>query len=414
MSPVSPAITSTASPRRPTSRSTSSSTASGKASAVDRDPVLRPHARAARQARRVRPHRHCDGRPRGRHPPHRRGRRDRRSVPRSSRRSATRPGCAGSRPGSSRSTRRWCRSRSTSPAGRSSSTRSTRSRSGSARSIPQLAEEFWRGFAFAAGITLHLRSLSGKNGHHVIEASFKGVARCLRDAVRVEGAELPSTKGTLCRPLPVHRPARRERGAAAPRATSRPRPSTTATRSRSRASSRRTARRWIHVVDLDAARTGEAANLDDDRGDRRPRSTARCRSAGECATVDAAAALARRRRRARGRRHRRGRASGAGGRAVRAGTRTGSRSGSTPGASEVAVRGWVEGERSRPRRARPRASSSPAWPRSSSPRSVATARSKGPICGQLEDGARGPSSCRSSPVAASGRSTTCGHSTRWR
>jgi len=62
---------------------------------------------------------------------------------------------------------------------------------------PQLAEEFWRGFAFAAGITLHLRSLSGKNGHHVIEASFKGVARCLRDAVRVEGSELPSTKGTL-------------------------------------------------------------------------------------------------------------------------------------------------------------------------------------------------------------------------
>jgi imidazoleglycerol-phosphate dehydratase len=62
---------------------------------------------------------------------------------------------------------------------------------------PQLAEEFWRGFAFAAGITLHLTSLSGKNGHHVIEASFKGVARCLRDAVRVEGQELPSTKGTL-------------------------------------------------------------------------------------------------------------------------------------------------------------------------------------------------------------------------
>jgi imidazoleglycerol-phosphate dehydratase len=62
---------------------------------------------------------------------------------------------------------------------------------------PQLAEEFWRGLAFAAGITLHLRSLSGKNGHHVIEASFKGVARCLRDAVRIEGAELPSTKGTL-------------------------------------------------------------------------------------------------------------------------------------------------------------------------------------------------------------------------
>ncbi|MEP6623222.1 MAG: imidazoleglycerol-phosphate dehydratase HisB [Acidimicrobiia bacterium] len=62
---------------------------------------------------------------------------------------------------------------------------------------PQLAEEFWRAFAFAAGITLHLRSLEGRNGHHVIEASFKGVARCLRDAIRVESDALPSTKGAL-------------------------------------------------------------------------------------------------------------------------------------------------------------------------------------------------------------------------
>jgi imidazoleglycerol-phosphate dehydratase len=62
---------------------------------------------------------------------------------------------------------------------------------------PQLTEEFWRAFAFAAGITLHLRSLSGRNGHHVIEASFKGVARSLRDAVRIEGAGVPSTKGQL-------------------------------------------------------------------------------------------------------------------------------------------------------------------------------------------------------------------------
>lgn len=62
---------------------------------------------------------------------------------------------------------------------------------------PQLAEEFWRAFAFAAGITLHLRSISGRNGHHVIEASFKGVARALRDAVRVEGTAVPSTKGAL-------------------------------------------------------------------------------------------------------------------------------------------------------------------------------------------------------------------------
>jgi imidazoleglycerol-phosphate dehydratase len=62
---------------------------------------------------------------------------------------------------------------------------------------PQLTEEFWRAFAFAADITLHLRSLSGRNGHHVIEASFKGVARSLRDAVKVEGSGVPSTKGTL-------------------------------------------------------------------------------------------------------------------------------------------------------------------------------------------------------------------------
>jgi imidazoleglycerol-phosphate dehydratase len=62
---------------------------------------------------------------------------------------------------------------------------------------PQLAEEFWRALAFGAAITLHIRSLSGRNGHHVIEASFKGVARALRDAVRVEGSGVPSTKGTL-------------------------------------------------------------------------------------------------------------------------------------------------------------------------------------------------------------------------
>jgi imidazoleglycerol-phosphate dehydratase len=62
---------------------------------------------------------------------------------------------------------------------------------------PQLAEEFWRAFAFAAGITLHIRSIAGRNGHHVIESSFKGVARALRDAVTIEGVGVPSTKGTL-------------------------------------------------------------------------------------------------------------------------------------------------------------------------------------------------------------------------
>ena len=62
---------------------------------------------------------------------------------------------------------------------------------------PQLMEEFWKGFADGARFTLHLRSIAGKNGHHIIEASAKGFARALRDAVRVEGGSVPSTKGVL-------------------------------------------------------------------------------------------------------------------------------------------------------------------------------------------------------------------------
>lgn len=62
---------------------------------------------------------------------------------------------------------------------------------------PEMAEHFWQSFATAAGITLHISKRAGKNTHHVIEATFKGVSRCLRDAVRVEGTGVPSTKGTL-------------------------------------------------------------------------------------------------------------------------------------------------------------------------------------------------------------------------
>jgi imidazoleglycerol-phosphate dehydratase len=62
---------------------------------------------------------------------------------------------------------------------------------------PQLIEEFWRAFSTSAQITLHLVLVRGKNTHHIVEASFKAVARALRDAVRVEGHEVPSTKGTL-------------------------------------------------------------------------------------------------------------------------------------------------------------------------------------------------------------------------
>jgi imidazoleglycerol-phosphate dehydratase len=62
---------------------------------------------------------------------------------------------------------------------------------------PQLVEEFWRAFVVSAGITLHVTSVRGRNTHHLIEATFKGVARSLRDALARQGGGIPSTKGTL-------------------------------------------------------------------------------------------------------------------------------------------------------------------------------------------------------------------------
>ena len=62
-----------------------------------------------------------------------------------------------------------------------------------------LAKEFLIALATNAGVTLHVRSLTGENSHHIIEAAFKAVARALREAValdeRVGG--VPSTKGSL-------------------------------------------------------------------------------------------------------------------------------------------------------------------------------------------------------------------------
>jgi imidazoleglycerol-phosphate dehydratase len=62
---------------------------------------------------------------------------------------------------------------------------------------PQLAEHAIASFATAANITLHVTLRRGRNVHHIIEAVFKGLARCLRDAVRIESAQVPSTKGVL-------------------------------------------------------------------------------------------------------------------------------------------------------------------------------------------------------------------------
>ena len=64
----------------------------------------------------------------------------------------------------------------------------------------ELVEEFLLGFVRNAGVTLHVRQLSGRNTHHIIEAAFKGLGRALGQAVlvdaRLEG-EIPSTKGVL-------------------------------------------------------------------------------------------------------------------------------------------------------------------------------------------------------------------------
>ena len=62
---------------------------------------------------------------------------------------------------------------------------------------PNLAEHAITSFATAAGITLHVTLVRGRNVHHIVEAAFKGLARSLRDAVRVEGGGVPSTKGVL-------------------------------------------------------------------------------------------------------------------------------------------------------------------------------------------------------------------------
>jgi imidazoleglycerol-phosphate dehydratase len=63
----------------------------------------------------------------------------------------------------------------------------------------ELAEEFFRGFAANARLTLHLSIEAGNNAHHMIEATFKACARALRAAVTLDPSEpgIPSTKGTL-------------------------------------------------------------------------------------------------------------------------------------------------------------------------------------------------------------------------
>lgn len=59
------------------------------------------------------------------------------------------------------------------------------------------AKEFLRGFATHSGITLHINLACGENLHHINEAVFKSLALALKEAFKVEGEQLPSTKGSI-------------------------------------------------------------------------------------------------------------------------------------------------------------------------------------------------------------------------
>ena len=64
----------------------------------------------------------------------------------------------------------------------------------------ELVVDFFEAFAVNAGITLHVRQLTGRNSHHIIEGAFKAVARALRKCVKIDEENkdvIPSTKGTL-------------------------------------------------------------------------------------------------------------------------------------------------------------------------------------------------------------------------
>ena len=64
----------------------------------------------------------------------------------------------------------------------------------------ELFKEWFQAFAQAGGITLHVENLYGENNHHIVESSYKALARALRAAVEIDpraAAAVPSTKGVL-------------------------------------------------------------------------------------------------------------------------------------------------------------------------------------------------------------------------
>lgn len=61
----------------------------------------------------------------------------------------------------------------------------------------EMVQEFFRAFAVAAGLTLHVEILYGENDHHKVEACFKAFGRALKQAVVIESDRISSSKGVL-------------------------------------------------------------------------------------------------------------------------------------------------------------------------------------------------------------------------
>ncbi|MCM8803730.1 MAG: imidazoleglycerol-phosphate dehydratase HisB [Candidatus Omnitrophica bacterium] len=59
------------------------------------------------------------------------------------------------------------------------------------------AKEFLKGLVNHLGLTLHINLIYGDNLHHILEAIFKGLGIALKDAVKIEGKDIPSTKGKI-------------------------------------------------------------------------------------------------------------------------------------------------------------------------------------------------------------------------
>lgn len=61
----------------------------------------------------------------------------------------------------------------------------------------EVLEEFWRALSIHLGATIHVDLIRGRNRHHIAEATFKALGLALREAVRVSGSGVPSSKGVL-------------------------------------------------------------------------------------------------------------------------------------------------------------------------------------------------------------------------